>query len=174
MSSSTVGKKDVEIEGRFVQLHVGPNGQKEKSDPFYVGWWRWYCNSLLLCFYVSSSKFVGRTPSKRWFPNLVFKEDLFAFSVLLCFLFIQISYGLTVPSELWRQISVVRANKSTCVTLWPCSNWESGTVSISLKLTFFPKSRPGVVQKLRGKLSYINYDYAGIRQSKLFTSLFHD
>ncbi|KAM0825435.1 hypothetical protein ACQ4PT_069556 [Festuca glaucescens] len=97
MSSSIAGK-DVEIEGRFVHLEVGANGQKEKSNPFYVGWWKW-------------------------------------------------------------QISVIRAGKRTLVTLWPCSNWDRIAASVSLKLTFFPKSRPVVLQKLPEVVAPLSRNY---------------
>ncbi|CAM0951903.1 unnamed protein product [Alopecurus aequalis] len=94
MSSSIPGN-DVEVEGRFVQLEVGPDGQQKKSNSFYLGWWRW-------------------------------------------------------------QITVHRANKSTWLTLWPCSKWDGVAASVSLKFTFFPKGRPVVIHYVREVEASIN------------------
>ncbi|VAI33517.1 hypothetical protein VPH35_090741 [Triticum aestivum] len=88
MSRSTPGN-DVEVEGRFVLLELGPDEQTKRSkEDFYVGSWRW-------------------------------------------------------------QLSAVRANGHTSVTLSPSSrSFDKYAAVVSLKLIHFPEIGPGVVQNL--------------------------
>ncbi|KAM3258216.1 hypothetical protein ACQJBY_050141 [Aegilops geniculata] len=88
MSRSTTGS-DVEVEGRFVLLELGPDEQTKRSkEDFYVGSWRW-------------------------------------------------------------QLSAVRTNRHTSVTLLPSSrSFDKYVAFVSLKLVHFPENRPAIVQNL--------------------------
>lgn len=153
MSTLAPGK-DVQVEGRFVLLELGPNEQtKSSKKDFYVGIWRWYCrcSSLLLtkflCRRQYSHRWYGYAPYKNNLQNLYPTENPIFNCLVLLF--------LIVPSQLCRQLSVLRSKRQTLVTLSPLLNLDQVVASFSLKLTYFHQSRPLVIHNLQGNFFFL-------------------
>lgn len=148
--SRPIPRNDVEIEGRFVLLELGPHEQTKRSKKeFSVGKRRWYCRcSFAFMFVPYRNDFPSPAVLKR--ENPFFWVSIFPFQMILI-----------VPFESCRQLSAVRVDEHTSVTLSTSSLfWDKCFASVTLKLTLFPENQPVVVHNRPGKISCVSYGYA--------------